>query len=205
MPSTRIREVRNQKNVTLEQLAERTGYSVSYLSRLEKDGRNVSLKLLRAIAGGLAVEQNELLPSRSELVPIIGKVGADPEGRVLFSHGQGTGDFAAMQPGGGENVVALEVDGHSMRGIADNGALIYFEQQETPPTSDMLGEVVIVEVESGEVLVKRLLRGSTRGRYDLESVAGPTREDAKVKWAAHITAIIPPHRARQIIVRDIAI
>jgi hypothetical protein len=60
---------------------------------------------------------------------------------------------------------------------------------------------VVVETESDEVLVKRLLRGSSPGRYDLESVAGPTRHDARLRWAAHITAIIPPFQARRIIVR----
>ena len=49
------------------------------------------------------------------------------------------------------------------------------------------------------MLVKRLLRGSRAGLYDLESVAGPTRQDARLRWAAHITAIIPPFKARRII------
>jgi hypothetical protein len=60
-----------------------------------------------------------------------------------------------------------------MRGVADDGALIYFEDQRTPPTPDMLGHVVVVETDTDEVLVKRLLRGSRPGLYDLESVAGP--------------------------------
>jgi hypothetical protein len=63
----------------------------------------------------------------------------------------------------------------------------------------MLGHVVVVEVDTDEVLVKRLLRGSSPGLYDLESVAGPTRQDARLRWAAHITAIIPPFQARRII------
>ena len=65
----------------------------------------------------------------------------------------------------------------------------------------MLGQVVVVETETDEVLVKRLLRGSEPGRFDLESIAGPTRHDAKLRWAAHITAIIPPYQARRILIR----
>ena len=86
-----------------------------------------------------------------------------------------------------------------MRGVADDGALIYFEDQRTSPTSDMLGHVVVVETETDEVLVKRLLRGSRHGLFDLESIAGPTRQDARLRWAAHITAIIPPFQARRVI------
>lgn len=88
-----------------------------------------------------------------------------------------------------------------MRGLADDGALIYFEDQRSSPTPDMLGQVVVVETQEGEILVKRLLRGSTRTVFDLESLAGPTRHDTRLKWAAHITAIIPPVQARRIILR----
>lgn len=86
-----------------------------------------------------------------------------------------------------------------MPGLAEDGALIYFEDQRSQPTADMLGHVVVVETDEDEVLVKRLLRGSQRGHYDLESLFGPTRTDCKLRWAAHITAIIPPHQARKII------
>lgn len=145
--------------------------------------------------------QDPMRGGGDSLVRIIGKVGANPEGIVLFATGQEGDDLAPVPPGGTDSAVALQVAGHSMRGLADDGALIYFEDQRTPPTPDMLGHVVVVETESDEVLVKRLLRGSSPGRYDLESVVGPTRHDARLRWAAHITAIIPPFQARRIIVR----
>lgn len=137
--------------------------------------------------------------ARPILAPVIGRVGADTEGRVLFASGQEAGDLVPLPPGGTEKAVALRIVGHSMRGVADDGGLIYFEDQRTPPTPDMFGHVVVVETVEGEVLVKRLLRGSRGGRYDLESVVGPIRENAKIRWAAHITAIIPPHQARRIL------
>lgn len=137
--------------------------------------------------------------AESGLVPVIGRVGANPDGVVLFANGQEAGDLAPIPPGGTDNAVALRVVGHSMRGVADDGALIYFEDQRTPPTPDMLGHVIVLETDTDEVLVKRLLRGSGPGLYDLESIAGPTRQDARIRWAAHITAIIPPFQARKII------
>ena len=132
-------------------------------------------------------------------VPIVGRVGANPEGLVLYATGHGPTDLAPIPPGGTEDARALLVVGHSMRGLADDGALIYFEDQKAAPTPDMLGHVVVVELDTEEVLVKRLLRGSRSGLYDLESIAGPTRQDARLRWAAHITAIIPPYQARRII------
>jgi transcriptional regulator with XRE-family HTH domain len=141
-----------------------------------------------------------MLPAaESGFVPIIGRVGANPDGLVLFATGQEPGDLAPIPPGGTEHARALLVVGHSMRGIADDGALIYFEDQKTAPSLDMLGNIVVLELDTEEVLVKRLLRGSRAGLYDLESIAGPTRQDARLRWAAHITAIIPPFQARRII------
>jgi len=133
------------------------------------------------------------------LVPVIGHVGANPDGTVLFALGHDPAELAPIPPGGSEHARALKVVGHSMRGVADDGALIYFEDQRTAPSPDMLGHVVVVELDTDEVLVKRLLRGSRPGLYDLESVAGPMRRDARLRWAAHITAIIPPFQARRII------
>jgi phage repressor protein C with HTH and peptisase S24 domain len=132
-------------------------------------------------------------------VQVIGRVGANPDGTVLFALGQDPAELAPIPPGGTDRARALRVVGHSMRGLADDGALIYFEDQRTAPTPDMLGQVVIVETDTDEVLVKRLLRGSRPGLYDLESIAGPMRRDARLRWAAHITAIIPPFQARRII------
>lgn len=90
-----------------------------------------------------------------------------------------------------------------MPGIADEGALLYFEEQVTKPTKDMINRIVIVETQDGEVLVKRLLRGSEKGLFDLQSIVGQTLEDVRIKWAAHITAIIPPIQAQKIIRRGV--
>lgn len=130
-------------------------------------------------------------------VRIIGSVGANPDGRVILSQADERYDMAPSPPGAGERVVALEVEGHSMRGFADDGSLIYFENQETPPTEEMLGHIVIVETEDGQVLITRLLRGQTKGRYDLESIVGPTMENQRLRWAAFPSAIIPAYYARR--------
>ena len=151
----------------------------------------VNPEWLYAASGPMKADDN--------LVPIIGRVGADTEGRVVRTLAQAANDMAPAPTGATSKSVALEVDGHSMRGFADDGALVYFENQHTPPTEDMLGEVVVLQIATGEhdaddedVLVKRLLRGSREGLYDLESIVGPTLRDVQIRWAAEITQIIPP-------------
>lgn len=135
------------------------------------------------------------------LVPIIGRVGADAEGSVYYMTPAERGDMTPMPPGGTRDAVALDVRGHSMTGYADDGALIYFENQESPPTPDLLGLVCVVETADGRVLLKRLLKGSRPGLYDLESIRGPTLEDQRLRWAAEVTTIVTPRQAQRIALR----
>jgi transcriptional regulator with XRE-family HTH domain len=206
----RLRHARTEKGFeTAAAAAEAFGWNRNTYASNENGNAPFSFRKAKDYAAAFDVRPEWLYdalgPMRaaggSGLVPVIGKVGANPEGIVLFATGQEAGDLAPVPPGGSDNAVALQVSGHSMRGLADDGALIYFEDQRTPPTADMLGHVVVVETDADEVLVKRLLRGSAPGVYDLESLAGPTRHDARLRWAAHITAIIPPFQARRVLIR----
>lgn len=170
-------------------------YDPSIVNKIVKNKRTLRIDEAFAAADYLGE------PAPVILVPIVGRVGADPEGRVAFAEGHETGDFAPIPHGGSERSVGVEVTGHSMRGWIDDGSLIFYEERREPPTDDMLGSLVVVEVDTGEVMVKRLLRGSEPGCYDLESIAAPTRRNARIMWAADITAIIPPKQARRIIRR----
>lgn len=202
----RLRKARKEKGLSVDQLAQRTGYSGSGVRAIENGQNGLRPDAAQKFAPILGTTAAWLLTgdgdgSGAEYVAIIGRVGADNEGSVVYTTADATGDVAPIPPGGSTDSVALEVTGHSMRGFADDGALLYFEAQETPPTPDMLGYPCIVETEDGRVLLKRLLKGSRPGVYDLESQVGPTLSDVRLRWAAEITAIIPPKVARRIIRR----
>lgn len=206
--SERLREARLARGFeTAAAAADACGWNRNTYASNENGNAPFSYRKAKDYAAALGVRADWLYDAAGAMrplaepgfVPIVGMVGANPDGVVLFATGQEPTDLAPIPPGGTEKAAALRVAGHSMRGVADDGALIYFEDQRTPPTPDMLGHVVVVEIDTDEVLVKRLLRGSRPGLYDLESVAGPTRHDARLRWAAHITAIIPPYQARRII------
>lgn len=62
----RIRAVRKEKKWTLEDLKERTGLSVSFLSDIERGVSNPSLKRLKEIAEGLNVSVSYLLGETEE-------------------------------------------------------------------------------------------------------------------------------------------
>lgn len=207
----RLRQARTEQGFeTAAAAAETFGWNRNTYSSNENGNAPFSYRRAKEYAAAFGVRPEWLYdaagPMRATdaggLAAIIGRVGANPEGDVLLATGQGSGELAPIPPGGTEKAVALRVSGHSMRGLADDGALIYFEDQRSSPSPDMLGHVVVVETDTDEVLVKRLLRGSQPGLYDLESLAGPTRRDARLRWAAHITAIIPPYQARRIIISE---
>lgn len=56
-----IRALREERNLTLEQLAEMVDLSVSYVSRLEKGGRNLSVKHIDAFARAFGVPRERIL------------------------------------------------------------------------------------------------------------------------------------------------
>lgn len=204
----RLRQARMDKGFeTAAAAADAFGWSRNTYASNENGNAPFSYRRAKEYAAAFGVRPEWLYDAAGPMtgsaepgfVQVVGRVGANPEGAVLFATGQDPAELAPIPPGGTDQAAALKVVGHSMRGVADDGALIYFEDQRTPPTPDMLGQVVVVETDTDEVLVKRLLRGSRPGLYDLESVAGPMRHDARLRWAAHITAIIPPFQARRII------
>lgn len=184
------------------------GWNVNTYSSNENGNAPFSYKKAAVYAQAFRVRPEWLYDGKGpmkgkadQFVPIIGRVGADTSGEVIFTTGQVTGDLAPIPPGGSADAAALEVTGGSMPWLARDGSLVYFETQRTPPTPDLLGYPVVVETEDGRVLVKLLLRGSGKGLYDLQSESGQIMSDVRLVWAAEITAIIPPKQARRIIIR----
>lgn len=193
---------------TIADAARAHGLHKQNLADHEAERRGIDADQAKRYARAFKVDEAWLMfgganrkPRPTGLVQIIGRVGADNEGKVMRASGQAGGDQAPIPPGGSNRAAALEVDGHSMRGFVDDGALIYFEEQHTTPTKDHIGKVVVCETSAGDVLVKRLLRSDERGVWDLESIAGPTLQNVALNWVASITAIIPPPVSQRIIVR----
>ena len=74
----RLRELRAERGMTLQQVAERASIDVSTLSRLESGKRRLALDHIPALAAALGVSADELLASRPPLDP---RVRARPRTR----------------------------------------------------------------------------------------------------------------------------
>lgn len=78
-----------------------------------------------------------------------------------------------------------------MPGIAENGWLVYYDERREPITDDMIGEICVVGLADGRVLVKKVYRGKSHGLFDLVSVAYETLKDQEIAWAAKVDWIKP--------------
>lgn len=63
----KIRELRNHKGWTQEQLAEQAGFYYTYIGSVERGEKNISLLNLQKIADALKVDMNELFAYAKEI------------------------------------------------------------------------------------------------------------------------------------------
>lgn len=60
-----VKKMRNDKNITQEELSFRSGLHKNYLSDVERGTRNISLKALEKLTKGLECEVEELFKEKS--------------------------------------------------------------------------------------------------------------------------------------------
>jgi transcriptional regulator with XRE-family HTH domain len=94
-----------------------------------------------------------------------------------------------------EEYVAFEIEGYSMP-PAEPGWLVVFRKIEVTP-EDLLNAPCLVDTKDGQRLFKRLRKGYTPGRYNLESWDGsPIIEDVEVVSVLPFAALTPGRRGR---------
>lgn len=123
-PPNQIAAVRKRVGLKIEELAERAGLSTTYVWRMERGERNVSLKNLQKLADALGVAPSDLIESKPVAdVPILSWVSAgmmarddvqqDVVGEIRMSDLDPRGEW-----------MALRVEGDSMDRISPPGSLI---------------------------------------------------------------------------------
>ncbi len=190
----RIRAIREQRDMTIEQLAEATGLSVSYVSRLESGLRNLSVKNLNLIAQVFEVSPGELLdsgkPERGNVVAVMGRIGAGaeitPDDEQLPPEGLYEIETPFPIP---DDAIAFEVSGESMWPRYDPGDIIICWRQGVVP-DEVVGWEAAVKTSSGQRYLKRVLRGSESGTFDLESHNAQPIRGVHLVWIAAIQSVI---------------
>jgi transcriptional regulator with XRE-family HTH domain len=187
-----LRHFRTKAGMTQADLAERAGTSQPQIKRLETSGpagRKLTKEWAERLAPHLGVEPEHLLFGGST-VPIAGFVGAGGEAHFM-SFGHDEVDEAPRPPGSGPETTALIVKGGSMPGYAEDNWLVYYDDRRDGMASDLLGELCVVGLTSGRVLVKKVYPGTIAGRYNLISTAYEDILNAEIEWAAKVDWIKP--------------
>lgn len=114
----RIREVRKSKHVTLEDLEELTGISVSFLSRIESGGRQLSLENAVRIARALQCEVSDITDKfPTEDVEAAEKLSLGTTGEIIrggdiqsltIHAGMGNGGLQVIEGSDGTGIVPPE-------------------------------------------------------------------------------------------------
>lgn len=158
VPENRVREVRKQQGLTMEELADRVGKYLkktvhfTTIAKIERSMRGLSGEMLSAIADSLGVPPAQLVDQAPQLIPvrmlpIVGKIAA---GNWREAIAEPLGYLPA--PVGGANAFALKPEGTSMNLVVGDNALIVVD----PDELDLLeGKLYAVMNGDGETTFKR--------------------------------------------------
>lgn len=184
----RLKEWREARGLTQEELSEISGLSESYLSRLESGKRRANSQILTTLSQSLQVRAVDLIEDTGT-APVVGYVGGGQTIYPIDDHAQGNGLYMVACPRGldPETTVAVEVRGDSMSPIEDGWILFYGQHPERGVPPDCLGKLCVVQVDDdGPMYVKILKPGRENGTYDLYSSDRTAIYGQRVKWAARV-------------------
>lgn len=197
---TTLRAISAARGWTQEELAD----------ELEAGQSSVSRWLSGAsVPGGRALERIQELARKSKVVvteeqrapsntaPLVGRVGAGALIEVEYEQPDGY-DSVELPFSYPDPIVAFEVAGDSQMPVYEPGAVIVCLRDQVRATDHYLGMPVVVRISSGERYLKRLARGSGKGRYNLESWNARTIEDVRVEWVGEILATVNRTAIRRI-------
>lgn len=89
-----IRQLRENKNMSIRQLAKHTGVSPAYISQIENNYRNNPTQhVLRSIADGLGIEYNEFILQINQLT----KTGVEEQRYLYKQERNSQGDVESKQ------------------------------------------------------------------------------------------------------------
>lgn len=191
----KLREMRIARGWTRAKAAEAAGMSFGQYIKLERGERRLTDVHLLAVAKAFEVPIYALLEG-VDTVPMLGFGGPDLDGVVTMGDDLGR---APAPIGSSPTTAAVEIRGGVLRGMATDGWILYFEDHRQPVNETTLGELSVVCVDDGRVLIRTPRPGSTPGRFHLEGANQPTIFDASVQWAAIVTSIIPGRIAQRML------
>ena len=197
----RIAEFRKAKGLTQAGLGDALGgVHWTTISDLERGKQGLTEEWMRRIASVLGSRPSDFLieaAAPATMVFIDGVVGAGGEVNADISQIY-DGDVAQIEldiplP---PDIRAYEVWGNSMLPKYDPGDVILVRGSAVPPDL-ILGNVALVVTRDNRRYLKRVLKGSEPGLFDLESFNAPTMKDQEINEAGSIYVVVPANEIRR--------
>lgn len=150
----RIKPLRKERAMTLEQLAERTGLSVGHLNNVENHKKGFTAASLKKIATALGVKPVELLDTANawQDIPILGIVGTNGSVRAPESGGAKRKIRVPLALG---DAIALLVEGQSLYPRYDDGTALICTKASADP-AEAVGRECFVVLVDGLSLIRRV-------------------------------------------------
>jgi hypothetical protein len=152
----------------------------------KKYGRRFRVTPEWLLTGREAFRPGEAEEQAPPKVPVVGYVGAAAEVR-LYEVAQRDLDQVDC-PGSTEATVAVEIRGDSL-GPFFNRWLLFYDNLRRPPTPEHIGELCVVGLRSGRILVTQVQLGSAEGRFNLLSATDKPILDVAIEWAATVDSV----------------
>lgn len=121
------------------------------------------------------------------MVPVIGRVGAGDVGHFYEET-----DFGEIEGplGSTAKTVAVQVQGYSMEGVADDGSYLFYDDEPSPPDERHIGKLCVLWLEDGRVIFKKLVPTSDPQLWNCISTNGGSVMGVRVLQAVRVRQIV---------------
>ncbi|QXN68009.1 repressor protein CI [Microcystis phage Mwe-Yong1] len=191
-----LRKLMIARGWTQEVLADELDTAQATISRwlAGREPRGRAMERIRELALESGVIDRE--PVAANQAPLVGRVGAGAEIEVEHEQAPPEGyDLVELPFSFADPVIAFEVAGDSMLPVYEPGEVIVCLRDQVRSADSYLGKRVVVKTVGGRRFIKRLMRGSRKGFYNLDSWNALTIEDVRLEWVGEIVATVPSRAA----------
>lgn len=188
-----LRRFMAARQTNLSQLAKKSGVPYTTLaSFMTGDTKSLKATNEALIASAYDVSVDEVFGGRETLeqrVPVVGFVGAGAEAHY-YGESQSPLDYVTAPDYATPKTVAAEIRGPSV-GDYFSGWLLFWDDVRSPVTPDLHGELCVVGLADGRVLVKKIMPARDGVLFHLFSMTEGPMLDQEITWAAKVTGMRP--------------
>jgi len=181
------------EGTSINALAKKSGLAENTIRKfVTTPGATMTHDTLKKLADGAGVPLQALVGLRGpQKATLVGKVGAGAVVQIFpGAVEQGIAEEIDIPIGMDLDgpVEALEIEGDSMRPF-ESGWKVFYRPGNARHPSELLGQLCVVRLKDGTMLLKKLHRGYEPGRYNLVSWNADPIEDVEIEAAIKVDGI----------------